>query len=504
VNVTSVTIGGTELVGRTVVSTTEITGTAPASTSSGARDVVVTSASHGGGTCSACFTYNPSVTVTAVSPASGPLAGGTSVTITGTNFANVISVTIDGVELASRTVVSATEITGTTPTATAAGAKDAVVTSSSHGSGTCVSCFTYVSYVVEWASVSAGWQFTCGLLTTGAAYCWGYNGLGRLGNGSTQPSFNPLPVAVTGGFTFSAVSAGLMHACGVTGGGAAYCWGDNRYGALGNGLQNGFDSVPGAVTGGLTFGAVTAGYEYTCGLTREGAAYCWGWNGGGLLGTGSTADIIRVPEAVSGGLTLAAVAAGYFAHTCGLTTGGAAYCWGDNGNGQLGDGSTSYSVVPVAVSGGLTFAAVSAGGGHSCGLTTGGAAYCWGANGVGELGTGSTTSSLVPVPVSGGLRFSALAAGEGYSCAITSAGAAYCWGWNDWGQLGDGSTTNRLVPVLVTGGYTFTAVHAGYQHACGVTASGAAYCWGRGQEGQLGNGTTTTSSSVPVRVVDPP
>jgi len=142
VNVTSVTIGGSALGSRTVVSPTQISGTTTAATSQGAKDVVVTSSSYGSGTCSGCFSYNPAVNVTAVSPSSGPLAGGTSITITGTNFINVTSVTIGGNEVGSRTVVSPTQVTGTTPAATGPGARDVVVTSSSHGSGTCRGCFT--------------------------------------------------------------------------------------------------------------------------------------------------------------------------------------------------------------------------------------------------------------------------------------------------------------------------------------------------------------------------
>src|SRR3989454_3013724 len=137
-------------------------------------------------------------------------------------------------------------------------------------------------------------------------------------------------------------------------------------------------------------------------------------------------------------LTFATVSGGDD-HTCGVTADGVAYCWGNNGLGQLGNGTTTNSAIPAAVAGGLTFAAVSAStGSFTCGLTPGGAAYCWGANDVGMLGTGSSGRSSVPVAVAGGHSFSALSTGYDHTCARTANGTAYCWGGNQFGQLGTG------------------------------------------------------------------
>ena len=188
-------------------------------------------------------------------------------------------------------------------------------------------------------------------------------------------------------------------------------------------------------------------------------------------------------------------------HNCGVTTAGAAYCWGWNGFGQLGNGTNTKSNVPVAVTGGLTFQSVSAGSIHSCGVTTAGAAYCWGNNGHGgQLGNGTNTKSNVPVAVTGGLTFQSVSAGSIHSCGVTTAGAAYCWGNNGHGgQLGNGTNTKSNVPVAVTGGLTFQSVSAGLQHSCGVTTAGTAYCWGENKHGRFGNGTET-NSNVPVLV----
>src|SRR3989442_9345930 len=162
-------------------------------------------------------------------------------------------------------------------------------------------------------------------------------------------------------------------------------------------------------------------------------------------------------------------------------------------------GLVACSSEPIAPPAPLNFIVVSAGGFKACGVAQGGAAYCWGGNPYGELGNGTTTSSTTPVAVSGGHTFTAISAGSGQACGVTSSGAAYCWGYNSYGGLGNGTTTMSTTPVAVSGGLTFTAVSTGGAQTCGVTASGAAYCWGFGGYGGLGNGDTT-SSATPVAV----
>jgi alpha-tubulin suppressor-like RCC1 family protein len=198
------------------------------------------------------------------------------------------------------------------------------------------------------------------------------------------------------------------------------------------------------------FVATAAGQVHTCGLTTAGAAYCWGANFSGQLGNGDpSGSASSTPVPVGGGLTFATLAVGSGDHSCGVTQSGAGYCWGRNGDGQLGDGSTTNGLTPVPVAGVLTFAVMTPGWRHTCGLTTGGAAYCWGQNNYGEIGDGSTSGRTTPVPVAGGLTFASVTAGAGHTCGLATGSVAYCWGLG--GQLGDGTTTNRSVPVKVAG-----------------------------------------------------
>ena len=365
--------------------------------------------------------------------------------------------------------------------------------------------------------VSAGEEHTCGVTADDVAYCWGYNASGQLGDGtSTGPELctgavGPFPCStratlVAGGHRFRQVSAGTFHTCGVTTDHRVYCWGSNDGGALGDGTTT-QRPTPVAVAGGRQFRQVDAGYSHTCGVTTNNQAFCWGNNVYGQLGDGTTTARLS-PVAVAGGLTFKQVSAGsgHYYFTCGITTDNRAYCWGRNNFGQLGDGTeTPRRVRPSPVAGGREFRQVDAGYYHACGVTTDDRAFCWGHGRYGQLGNGKTYLSFWPRAVSGKLRFSRVAAAGSHSCGETTTNRAYCWGLNTFGQLGNGTTAQRLRPVAVTGGLAFAQLSANGLHTCGRTSAGAAFCWGYGFFGQLGNGSSSfgAAASAPVAVLGP-
>lgn len=245
--------------------------------------------------------------------------------------------------------------------------------------------------------------FTCGLTPAGTGYCWGGNDQGQLGDGSVATRPTPGPVAAPAGVTFTSLGTGADHACGLTPAGTVYCWGaNNEGGQLGDGTTtNRLTPVSVAMPPGVTFAALGVGAHHTCALTPAGAAYCWGSNLRGRLGDGTLTDR-PTPTAVlnAAALTFTSIIAGYD-QTCALTPAGLAYCWGRNVWGQVGDGTGTNRSVPVAVAmpPGESFTTLTAGWMYACGLTPSGAGYCWGLNNHGQLGDGTTTNRLVPVAV---------------------------------------------------------------------------------------------------------
>jgi alpha-tubulin suppressor-like RCC1 family protein len=352
-------------------------------------------------------------------------------------------------------------------------------------------------------TLMAAGAHTCALTTAGAAYCWGYNGNGELGNNARSID-NPTPVAVAGGLTFQSFSLSKVEgvSCGLTTAGAAYCWGDNAAGQLGDGtrIQR---LTPTRVAGGLTFKSLAVGNEHACGIATDGSAWCWGSTPNGAFGDGTIGEHLT-PAPAAPGMTFQSIVAGND-YTCALTPAGAAFCWGLGPNGQLGNGSSTTSTTPVAVSGGLTFRSLAAGGLTVCGLTTAGNAFCWGHNFYGTVGDGTSGTDAgssrrpVPVAVAGGLTFQSLSAGYETMCAVTEGGAGYCWGYN-FGAIGDGTSDHRSSPTAVTGGLTFRSISSGTGYACGVTTANAVYCWGDNSNGELGDGTIAIRvAPTPVR-----
>lgn len=366
-------------------------------------------------------------------------------------------------------------------------------------------------------TITAGVAHTCALTNTGTVLCWGSNEFGQLGNGGTANVTSPVQVV---GLASSAVSiaAGSESTCALTSLGTVWCWGDNSNGQLGNGTFT-QSTVPVQVmdsTGSAPLtdvARIAAGQSHTCAVTNAGATLCWGDNSRGELGNG-TEIVSSLPVPVSGLASGVATIAAGSDFTCAVTTDGGAKCWGDGVSGQLGNATSTNSATLSTVldtTGTLPLngvVTISAGFENACALTAEGNVLCWGANGSGQLGNGTASSvSVLPVEVLnsngeaplGGVV--AISSGLDSNCAITATGTTKCWGANASGQLGNGNSTNSSTPVVVASlASGVAAIASGDQHACAATSDGTAQCWGANASGQLANGTTQ-SSPVPVEAV---
>jgi alpha-tubulin suppressor-like RCC1 family protein len=282
----------------------------------------------------------------------------------------------------------------------------------------------------------------------------------------------------------ASVASGGSHSCAILTSGGVVCWGLNSAGQLGNGSTTN-SSTPVAVSG-LSAGvaSIAIGGDTSCAVLTSGAIKCWGDDSNGQLGDGSPSTNSSTPVSVSG-ITTGVLVDVSLTHTCAVITGGAVTCWG-----------SGIGAAPVALAGISSGATdVTVGLYHSCAVVVG-AVKCWGNNGWGQLGNNTTSSSgTTPVTAvaSGG---TAVTAGGEFTCAVVSGGAK-CWGLNMVGELGNGSTTNSSTPVAVSGlSAGVASISTGSLHTCALLIGGALKCWGSNSRGQLGNGSTTNATTA--------
>lgn len=352
-------------------------------------------------------------------------------------------------------------------------------------------------------ALALGDGHTCALMTAGTVQCWGSGTAGELGDGLNTERGTPAPVPGLSGVTMMA--AGASHTCTVSTLGAVNCWGDNSGGQLGDGSTNPHptpNAVP-SLTSGVT--ALTAGGGSTCVIRVDGHVSCWGLNGFGQLGDGTTTDAHAPVAVLDISAATAVITSG--SHTCAQDAVGATKCWGYNANGQLGNYTrTDHHSAGFVIGLGGPVRSVATGADFTCVLLSTSGVKCWGANTFGQLGDGSVNQRLTPDYVSG-LTTGAVAitAGFYHACALLTGGGIKCWGSNDSKQLGQTGFTQALIPVTPTGlDSGAVSVSAGGVHTCALMQGGGVKCWGGNSDGELGIGGTSLSEAVPQDVPNLP
>lgn len=346
--------------------------------------------------------------------------------------------------------------------------------------------------------IAAGTNTTCAR-AYGDVLCWGDNSTGQLGNESFTPSNTPVRVLLN---DVTAISAGYTHTCAIKAR-KVYCWGENDHGELGNGITQPYGSAPVLVPGITDAVAISTGTYFSCAARAVGTVLCWGANNDGQVGDGTQVDKTSPTPVI--GLSNVVMLTSGSAHTCALQVSGSVTCWGYNGFGQLGVGTGGIHTTPVTVAGVTNATALVAGINHTCALDgtdsqgrSLGRVRCWGDNAQGQLGDGHGFDSSTPVDVAGGFyRGQALAATDYGSCVIGAEVTPSCWGADDVGQLGDNATSvSRPLPVAIYGTAVLTAIDGGGSNVCAIVAGGAVQCTGANFTGQLGNGTTTVAHKL--------
>lgn len=355
----------------------------------------------------------------------------------------------------------------------------------------------------------AGETHTCASLDDGTTRCWGSSdfgsglGSGRLGNGAKGMD-SATPVVARGTACARSITLGGNHTCCIDLPARA-CWGQNFQGELGGDVGD-IVPEPHSFEDPMGLESIVSGFRHNCALTGEGKLWCWGYNGNGDLGLGTTTEFESTP--VLQGSGYAEIAAGGD-HTCAVTSGGVAYCWGLNDSTELGvPGST---VIPSPVRAGCEAAnskegcfsdwiGIGAGSFHTCAIRKSGKLYCWGGNHNGQLGIGPPTSSYQepePHAVLSDETWVEVDGGRSYTCALTTKGALYCWGLNEDRQLGIPEQDLVVAPtkVEVEAPDGFRSLGLGQYHGCAIRADRTLWCWGRNTDGQVGIGKKT---SVPV------
>ncbi len=375
--------------------------------------------------------------------------------------------------------------------------------------------------------ISLGGAHSSAITSEGRLFTWGKNDFGQLGDGTTTDRYIPADITswfnLVEGETITKITLRFWHSAALTSDGRIFTWGSNSDGELGDGTTTD-RYIPTEITSQFnlneeeTITEITLGGYHSSAITTEGRVFTWGWNRYGQLGDGTTTSRITPTEITSQfnlsvGETITKIALGNYSSSA-ITTDGRVFTWGDNTEGQLGDGTTTVRYIPTEITSqfnlsvGETITQIILGGFHSSAITSEDRVFTWGRNNSGQLGDGTTTSRYIPTEITSQFNLNeeeiirTIYLNGSHSSAITSEDRVFMWGWNAYGQLGDGTMTNRYIPTEVTSQFNFseeetiTQISLGACHSLAITSEGGVFTWGWNEYGQLGDGTTTNQYNL--------
>ncbi len=352
-----------------------------------------------------------------------------------------------------------------------------------------------------WATspqIGAGFLYTVALKNDGTVWVWGNNQDGQLGNGGTTVSPTPVPIQVSRLIDVATISAGHQHIVALKSDRTLWAWGiiptnlSYRWGfriptfVTFEGLDN------------TQILKIAAGLNHTVAILSDGTVWGLGRNSRGELGTTRSSSSTVQAVRISGLSHIGAVAVGDY-HTVALKDDGTVLALGDNSAGQLGNGTTTNSSIPVQVSGLSDVIAISSGSYHAVALKADGSVWAWGSNRYDQVGNG-TTNATIPVQISGLNSITAIAAGHYHNLALKNDGTVWAWGGNRYGQIGNGTTMNSSIPVQIPEFYDVAGIAGGFSHSEALKYDGTVWAWGSNIKGELGNGTIS-DSWLPVQVL---
>jgi alpha-tubulin suppressor-like RCC1 family protein len=358
-------------------------------------------------------------------------------------------------------------------------------------------------------TMGLGLTHACARTRDGVTRCWGDNGSGQIGDGTSGPDNErlvPTPAVPWGGGPiatgWTAAALGPSTACGLREG-APWCWGSRAAGALGNDddvecqVSDPTEcslTTPVEVAGTGVFSTLSVGSSFACALRDDGTLWCWGSNELGQLGNDDEAALVPVQVGAQNDWTDVDVGGG---STCGLRSPGSLWCWGDDEFGELGDGTAGeFSTTPTQVGADADWIDVVVGMHHVCGLRAGGTLACWGHNLHGQLGIGAETEEPMPTPSVVAGTWTSVALGRSHTCAVADDGTAWCWGLNNDGDVDPAGPAIVPAPVQVGVDADWQSLALGESFTCGLRTDGTAWCWGSNYYGQIGNGEVLFDSDA--------